>query len=563
VDTFDGDIGVWKSAPGKGRKTPKGRQVDDAALADVRTLLGDRPRRRDLLIEHLHLIQDQYGHLSVQHLNALADEMRMAQTEVYEVATFYAHFDVVKDGEVPPPALTIRVCDSLSCELAGAQALKSALEDGLDPAKVRVLRAPCMGRCDTAPVLEIGHNHIDFATAEKVDAAIAADDTHPHMTDYQDLAAYRATGGYDKLESLRANGDWQAVQDLVNQSGLRGLGGAGFPSGKKWGFVRAADGPRYLAVNGDEGEPGTFKDRYYLERTPHLFLEGMLIAAWAVEADTCFIYMRDEYPVVLKILADEITRLEDAGLVSKGYIDLRRGAGAYICGEESAMIESIEGKRGLPRHRPPYVAQVGIFNRPTLVHNIETLHWVTRICREGPEVLSSVEKNGRTGLRSYSVSGRVANPGVHLLPAGSTITDIIEAAGGMAEGHVFKAYQPGGPSSGLLPASLNDVPLDFDTLQPLGTFIGSAAVVVLSDHDRVRDAALNMLRFFEDESCGQCTPCRAGCSKAVQLMQADKWDQPLLQDLCDVMQDASICGLGQAAPNPIRLTMKHFSEEVS
>jgi len=563
VDTFDGDIGVWKSAPGKGRKTPKGRQVDDAALADVRALLVDRPRRRDLLIEHLHLIQDQYGHLSVQHLNALADEMRMAQTEVYEVATFYAHFDVVKEGEVPPPALTIRVCDSLSCELAGAQALKSALEDGLDPAKVRVLRAPCMGRCDTAPVLEIGHNHIDFATAEKVDAAIAADDTHPHMTDYQDLAAYRATGGYDKLESLRANGDWQAVQDLVNQSGLRGLGGAGFPSGKKWGFVRAADGPRYLAVNGDEGEPGTFKDRYYLERTPHLFLEGMLIAAWAVEADTCFIYMRDEYPVVLKILADEITRLEDAGLVSKGYIDLRRGAGAYICGEESAMIESIEGKRGLPRHRPPYVAQVGIFNRPTLVHNIETLHWVTRICREGPEVLSSVEKNGRTGLRSYSVSGRVANPGVHLLPAGSTITDIIEAAGGMAEGHVFKAYQPGGPSSGLLPASLNDVPLDFDTLQPLGTFIGSAAVVVLSDHDRVRDAALNMLRFFEDESCGQCTPCRAGCSKAVQLMQADKWDQPLLQDLCDVMQDASICGLGQAAPNPIRLTMKHFSEEVS
>ena len=563
MDTFDGDIGVWKSAPGKGRKTPKGRQVDDAALADVRALLGDRPRRRDLLIEHLHLIQDRYGHLSVQHLNALADEMRMAQTEVYEVATFYAHFDVVKDGDVPPPALTIRVCDSLSCELAGAQALKSALEDGLDPTKVRVLRAPCMGRCDTAPVLEIGHNHIDFATVEKVDAAIAADDTHPHMTDYQDLAAYRATGGYDKLESLRADGDWQAVQELVNQSGLRGLGGAGFPSGKKWGFVRAAEGPRYLAVNGDEGEPGTFKDRYYLERTPHLFLEGMLIAAWAVEADTCFIYMRDEYPVVLKILADEIARLEDAGLVAKGYIDLRRGAGAYICGEESAMIESIEGKRGLPRHRPPYVAQVGVFNRPTLVHNIETLHWITRICREGPEVLSSVEKNGRTGLRSYSVSGRVANPGVHLLASGSTITDIIEAAGGMAEGHVFKAYQPGGPSSGLLPASVNDVPLDFDTLQPLGTFIGSAAVVVLSDQDRVRDAALNMLRFFEDESCGQCTPCRAGCSKAVQLMQADKWDQPLLQDLCDVMQDASICGLGQAAPNPIRLTMKHFSEEVS
>jgi len=563
VDTFDGDIGVWKSAPGKGRKTPKGRQVDDGALGEVRALLGDRPRRRDLLIEHLHLIQDHYGHLSVAHLNALADEMRLAQSEVYEVATFYAHFDVVKDGETPPPALTIRVCDSLSCELAGAQALKSALEDGLDPAKVRVLRAPCMGHCDTAPVLEIGHNHIDFATPEKVEAAIAADDTHPHMTDYQDLAAYRATGGYEQLVSLRQDGDWAAVQNLVNQSGLRGLGGAGFPSGKKWGFVRAAEGPRYLAVNGDEGEPGTFKDRYYLERTPHLFLEGMLIAAWAVEADTCFIYMRDEYPVVLKILANEIAALEAAGLVPEGYIDLRRGAGAYICGEESAMIESIEGKRGLPRHRPPYVAQVGIFDRPTLVHNIETLHWIARVCREGPEVLSSVEKNGRVGLRSYSVSGRVANPGVHLLPAGSTITDIIEAAGGMAEGHVFKAYQPGGPSSGLLPASLNDVPLDFDTLQPHGTFIGSAAVVVLSDQDRVRDAALNMLRFFEDESCGQCTPCRTGCGKAVQLMQADKWDQPLLNDLCDVMQDASICGLGQAAPNPIRLTMKHFSEEVS
>ena len=563
MDTFDGDIGVWKSAPGKGRKTPKGRQIDDAALSDVRALLGDSPRRRDLLIEFLHLIQDSYGHLGVAHLNALADEMRLAQTEVYEVASFYAHFDVVKADEAPPPALTIRVCDSLSCELAGAQKLKSLLEDGLDKSEVRVLRAPCMGRCDTAPVLEIGHNHIDFATLEKVEEAIAADDTHPRITDYQDLAAYKADGGYKKLESLRLDGNWEDVQDLLDQSGLRGLGGAGFPSGKKWGFVRAAEGPRYLAVNGDEGEPGTFKDRYYLERMPHLFLEGMLIAAWAVEADTCFIYMRDEYPVVLKILADEIERLEQAGIVNPGYIDLRRGAGAYICGEESAMIESIEGKRGLPRHRPPYVAQVGIFGRPTLVHNIETLHWIARVCREGPEILSSVEKNGRKGLRSYSVSGRVAKPGMYLLPAGSSILDIIEAAGGMAKGHQFKAYQPGGPSSGLLPASLNDVPLDFDTLQSHDTFIGSAAVVVLSDQDKVRDAALNMLRFFEDESCGQCTPCRAGCGKAVQLMQAEKWDQTLLNDLCDVMQDASICGLGQAAPNPIRLTMKHFSDEIS
>ena len=554
--------GVWKSGKGKGRKTPKGRQLDDAALSDVQTLLGDRPRRRDLLIEFLHLIQDAHGHLSAPHLRALAEEMRLSQVEVYEVATFYAHFDVVKEGETPPPALTIRVCDSLSCEMAGAQQLKAALEDGFDASQVRVLRAPCMGRCDTAPVLELGHNHIDHATPEKVAAAIAAGDTHAHVADYEVLNAYRASGGYDTLLSLRDGGDWEAVQETVLASGLRGLGGAGFPSGRKWGFVRGAPGPRYLAVNGDEGEPGTFKDRYYLERTPHLMLEGMLIAAWAVEAETCFIYMRDEYPAVLEILTREIAALEAAGLVAPGYIDLRRGAGAYICGEESAMIESIEGKRGLPRHRPPYVAQVGIFDRPTLVHNVETLHWVARVCREGPEVLSSVEKNGRKGLRSYSVSGRVAEPGVYLLPAGSTITDIIEAAGGMAQGHLFKAYQPGGPSSGLLPASISDVPLDFDTLQPLGSFIGSAAVVVLSDKDSAKAAALNMLRFFEDESCGQCTPCRVGCEKAAKLMEADRWDQPLLEELCQAMADASICGLGQAAPNPIRLTMKHFADEI-
>ena len=554
--------GVWKSGKGKGRHTPKGRQLDDAAWAEVQALLGDRPRRRDLLIEFLHLIQDAHGCLSAAHMRALAEEMRLSQAEVYEVATFYAHFDVVKEGEAVPPALTIRVCDSLSCELAGAQQLKAALEDGLDASEVRVLRAPCMGRCDTAPVLELGHNHIDHATVEKVEAAIAAGDTHAHLPDYEDHAAYVSDGGYATLTDLRENGDWEAVQDKVLASGLRGLGGAGFPSGKKWGFVRGNAGPRYLAVNGDEGEPGTFKDRYYLERTPHLFLEGMLIAAWAVEAETCYIYMRDEYPAVLEILAREIKALENAGVVAEGYIDLRRGAGAYICGEESAMIESIEGKRGLPRHRPPFVAQVGIFDRPTLVHNVETLLWVARVCREGSEVLNSTEKNGRVGLRSYSVSGRVAKPGVYLLPAGSTILDIIAASGGMAEGHVFKAYQPGGPSSGLLPASINDVPLDFDTLQPLGTFIGSAAVVVLSDQDRARDAALNMLRFFEDESCGQCTPCRVGCEKAVKLMQADEWDQPLLEDLCTAMSDASICGLGQAAPNPIKLVMEHFKDEV-
>ena len=559
---LDDRKGVWKSGKGKGRHTPKGRQYEDQALIDVQALLGDGERRADLLIEFLHLIQDEYGHLSAAHLRALAEELKLSQAEVFEVATFYAHFDVVKEDETPPPALTIRVCDSLSCELAGAEQLQQALEDGLDPSQVRVVRAPCMGRCDTAPVLEIGHKHIDHATPEKVNAVIAGGDFHAKIPDYETLDAYVANGGYETLKSLRDGGDWEAVQDKVLSAGLRGLGGAGFPSGKKWGFVRANAGTRYLAVNGDEGEPGTFKDRYYLERTPHLFLEGMLIAAWAVEAEKAFIYMRDEYPAVLHILRTEIAALEQAGLVAPGYIDLRRGAGAYICGEESAMIESIEGKRGLPRHRPPFVAQVGIFSRPTLVHNIETLHWVARICREGPEILNSVEKNGRTGLRSYSVSGRVKNPGVHLLPAGSTIMDIIEAAGGMAEGHEFKAYQPGGPSSGLLPATINDVPLDFDTLQPLGTFIGSAAVVVLSQHDRARDAALNMLRFFEDESCGQCTPCRVGCEKAVKLMQADSWDQPLLEELCGAMADASICGLGQAAPNPIKLVMQHFGDEI-
>lgn len=558
----DQGSGIWKSGRGKGRVTPKGRQLDDVAWADVQALLAGRTIRRDHLIEYLHLIQDKFGHLSAAHLRALAEEMRLSMVEIYEVASFYAHFDVVKEGETPPPALTIRVCDSLSCELAGAQELKAALEKGFDPSEVRVLRAPCMGRCDTAPVLELGHAHIDHATPEKVDAAIAAGDTHAHIPEYQTFDAYRADGGYETLAKLRKGGDFETVQQTLLDAGLRGLGGAGFPSGKKWGFVRDAPAPRYLAVNGDEGEPGTFKDRYYLERVPHLFLEGMLIGAWAVEAQTCFIYMRDEYPAVLEILAREIAALEDAGIAPKGYIELRRGAGAYICGEESAMIESIEGKRGMPRHRPPFVAQVGIFDRPTLVNNVETLHWVTRILREGGEILSGVEKNGRKGLRSYSVSGRVQNPGVHLLPAGSTITDIIEAAGGMLAGHAFKAYQPGGPSSGLLPASMSDIPLDFDTLQPHGTFIGSAAVVVLSDKDSAKQAALNMLRFFEDESCGQCTPCRVGCEKAVKLMEADTWDQPLLEELCTAMGDASICGLGQAAPNPIRTTMQHFPEEI-
>ena len=554
--------GIWKNGSGKGRRTPKGRQYDDNALKEVEELLGNLELRSDLLIEHLHRLQDEFGYLSIRHLHALAELLQMSMAEVYEVATFYAHFDVIREDEKAPPALTIRVCDSLSCELAGSNELKAALENGLDVDQVRVLRAPCMGRCDAAPTLEIGHNHIDHATIEKVQAAISSGDTNVKIPDYETLKMYIEKGGYSKLKSLEKSGNWQEVQETVLSAGLRGLGGAGFPSGKKWEFVRANSGPRYLAVNGDEGEPGTFKDRFYLERSPHLFLEGMLIAAWAVEAEKVFIYMRDEYPAVLKILKTEISALENKKIVSPGYIDLRRGAGAYICGEESAMIESIEGKRGIPRHRPPFVAQVGIFNRPTLVHNVETLHWIARICREGPEILNSVEKNGRKGLRSYSVSGRVNNPGVHLLPAGSTITDIIEAAGGMPEGHKFKAYQPGGPSSGILPASMDDIPLDFDTLQPHGSFIGSAAVVVLSDHDRARDAALNMLRFFEDESCGQCTPCRVGCEKAVKLMQAEVWDVDLLNEIGDTMVDASICGLGQAASNPIKLTIKHFPNEV-
>ncbi len=556
--------GVWKDGTGRGRHTPKGRQLDSSALDDVRKLLGNRPRRRDLLIEYLHLIQDNYGYLSDLHLHGLAEEMRISMAEIFEVATFYAHFDVVREGETPPPPLTVRVCDSLSCELAGSAALFEALMDDYEGGgKIRVVKAPCMGRCEVSPALEIGHNHIGRATTDKVAAAIDGNDIHPHIPSYQAITDYMEHGGYQTLKELRTGRCRpDEIEEKLLASGLRGLGGAGFPAGRKWSLVRAEYGVRYLAVNGDEGEPGTFKDRHYLESEPHLFLEGALIAAWAIDAEKIYIYMRDEYPAVLEILRQEILALETMGLIDPGHIDLRRGAGAYICGEESAMIESIEGKRGLPRHRPPFVAQSGIFGRPTLVQNVETLYWVARVCREGPGILNETDLNGRTGLRSYSVSGRVKEPGVKLLPAGSTITNIIEACGGMLEGHTFMAYQPGGPSSGLLPATIADVPLDFDTLQPHGSFIGSAAVVVLSDHDSARSAALNMLRFFESESCGQCTPCRVGCEKAVKLMQADRWDAALLEDLCQTMEDASICGLGQAAPNPIRLVMKHFPEEV-
>ena len=555
--------GVWKSGRGKGRKTPKGRQLDDTALVDIRHLIAKQPLKRDLLIEYLHVIQDRYGYLSAAHLRALAEEMRLSQVEVYEVATFYAHFDVVKEDQAPPPPLTIRVCDSLSCELAGAQKLMDEIRKGVDQSQIRVLRAPCMGRCDQAPTLEIGHRHVDRADLDKVLDTVETGIFDPEIPAYVHLDSYLQAGGYKILREYRGGKvSRDDVQNMILRSGLRGLGGAGFPTGRKWSFVRAEPSPRLMAVNADEGEPGTFKDRYYLESEPHYFLEGMLIAAWAVEAEAVYIYLRDEYPAVRKILDTEISALESAGIVQRETIHLRRGAGAYICGEESAMIESIEGKRGLPRHRPPFVAQVGLFNKPTLVHNVETLHWVARICREGPELFTSIERNGRAGLRSYSVSGRVVNPGIYVLPAGSVITDLIEAAGGMADGHTFRFYQPGGPSSGLLPATICNVPLDFDALQEHGTFIGSAAVVVMSDADTARAASLNMLRFFADESCGQCTPCRVGCDKALRLMEQDKWDDDLLEEFCLAMEDASICGLGQAAPNAIRSAMRHFPGDV-
>ncbi|MDH3661070.1 MAG: NAD(P)H-dependent oxidoreductase subunit E [Alphaproteobacteria bacterium] len=551
---------------GKGRSHPKGRQLDEQALAEVQTLLGERPRDPDLLIEFLHLIQDRYGHMSAAHMRALAEEMRLSQTEIYEVATFYAHFDPIKEGEVAPPALTIRVCDSLTCEMMGAQALMEALSDTVDPRNVRVVRAPCMGRCAAAPVAEVGHRHIDHATQEKIEATVADGDTHPVIPDYQVFEDYVKAGGYDQLAACRSEAlTVDDVMKTLDDAGLRGLGGAGFPSHRKWQFVRAGAAPRYLAINGDEGEPGTFKDRYYLEREPHRFLEGALIAAWGIEAETVYIYMRDEYPAVLEILREEIGKLEKAGIVEPGYLILRRGAGAYICGEESAMLESIEGKRGLPRHRPPYAAEVGLFGRPTLIHNVETVTWIPTILEKGADWFARQGKGESKGLRSYSVSGRVKEPGVKLAPAGITAKELIdEFCGGMADGHNFKGYLPGGASGGILPASMADIPLDFGpALDKHGCFVGSHAVVVLSDQDGIKDVAINLLKFFEDESCGQCTPCRLGCEKAVKLMSSNAWDQGLLTELNKAMSDASICGLGQAAPNPIRSVMKFFADEIS
>jgi NADH:ubiquinone oxidoreductase subunit F (NADH-binding)/NADH:ubiquinone oxidoreductase subunit E len=552
---------------GSGRRrpprTPKGRQIDPAALEQVQALLTDRPRRRDLLIEHLHLIQDTYGHLSAAHLAALAAEMKMAQTEVYEVATFYSHFDVVKDGP-PPPAITVRVCDSLSCAMAGAESLLEKLP-GILGKDVRVVRAPCMGACDHAPVCAVGHVQTFAATPDKVVAAVKA---KPHAHAFKpetDFAVYQTAGGYTLLKDLLAG---KRTRDelikIVSDAGLRGLGGAGFPTGRKWSLVCAEPAPRMFAVNADEGEPGTFKDRYYLERDPHRFIEGMLIAAFVVEAADTYLYVRDEYPEVRLMLVEEIAKVEKAGLSDHTKIHIRRGAGAYICGEESAMIESIEGKRGLPRHRPPYVAQNGLFGRPTLEQNVETLYWVRDIVEKGAAWATSQGRHERKGFRSFSVSGRVKSPGVKLAPAGVTMRELIdEFCGGMADGHTFKAYLPGGASGGILPASMADIPLDFGMLEKHGCFVGSHAVVILSDQDDVKAAALNLMKFFEDESCGQCTPCRVGTEKAVKLMEQGPWDATLLSELAALMRDASICGLGQAAPNPLLCVLKYFPEELS
>ena len=526
----------------------------------LKKILAPLDFRRDLLIEHLHKIQDHFGYLSEKNLSLLAKILKLSKVEVYEVASFYAHFDIVKEGDTPPPKTTIRVCNSLSCQINGSKILKNKIIDKFQNQDIRILDAPCMGRCGSAPVLEIGHFHVENANLEKVSEAIEKKWTSPIIPNYQSFYDYINKGGYQKFNEVKNRQDiWY---DNIIKADLRGLGGAGFRTAKKWKLVSNEKGPRYLAVNGDEGEPGTFKDKHYLEKEPHMFLEGMLMAATSINAEKCFIYIRDEYPAVLKILKNEIIKLENDKIIPTNYIDLRRGAGAYICGEESAMIESIEGKRGLPRHRPPYVGQSGIFGKPTLVHNVETLYWVARIIREGPEIFTAYTKNNCMGLRSYSVSGRVKNPGLYLLPSGSTILDIIEASGGMIEGHHFKAYQPGGASSGLLPATINDVPLDFDTLNKYNTFIGSAAVVVLSDKDKIKDVALNMIEFFKSESCGQCTPCRVGCEKAVNIMKQKDWDISLLEDLCEVMESSSICGLGQAATKPIKSSISFFSEEL-
>ncbi|MBZ9895638.1 NAD(P)H-dependent oxidoreductase subunit E [Mesorhizobium sp. BR1-1-6] len=545
---------------------PKGRPLDDAALAEVQALLGARQRRRDLLIEFLHLIQDRYGCLSARHLRALAQDMRLSQAEVYEVATFYDHFDVVKEGEMPPAPLTIRVCDSVSCMLAGADTLLAELQAGADPAATRVMRAPCMGRCAGAPAARIGDREVDQATAEGLRRMAAAAETGVNVLDYVGLEAYRQAGGYQLLQRVRIGAlTTDELIATVGDAGLRGLGGAGFPAGKKWQFVRSYPGPRLMSINGDEGEPGTFKDRIYLERDPHRAFEGALIAAHAVEAERIYLYMRDEYPAVLAILRQEIAALEATGIVKPGFIELRRGAGAYICGEESAMLESIEGKRGMPRHRPPYIAEVGLFGRPTLNHNVETLWWIRDIVEKGAQWFAAQGRPGHPGIRSWSVSGRVKNPGVKLAPAGVTVRELIDDyCGGMADGHEFKAYLPGGASGGILPAALGDIPLDFGgDLAKQGAFVGSHAIVVFSQADNIKQVTLNLMKFFKHESCGKCTPCREGTEKLVAILQEQgPMPEDKIRDLEAVMRDSSICGLGQAAPNPINHLLTHFRSDL-
>ncbi|KAF3981643.1 MAG: NADH-quinone oxidoreductase subunit F [Methylococcales symbiont of Hymedesmia sp. n. MRB-2018] len=550
----------------KKRKGPKGHTVDLTALDDVKSLLGTESRQGDLLIEHLHKIQDKYQHISSKHLVALAHEMNLSTAEVYEVASFYHHFDVVKEGQTPPPALTVRVCVSLSCEMTNAQDLISALEQGLDN-NIRVQKVPCVGRCQHAPIAVVGQNSIHQATVESVTTAVNNKETTEKVTEYISMEQYKAGGGYQTLKKvIEGNISTESIMKKMENSGLRGLGGAGFPAGKKWRIVNSFAAPRMMAVNIDEGEPGTFKDRHYLEIDPHRFLEGMIIAALTVGCDAIYVYLRDEYACCREILSKEIANLQcnpPSSMYKMPAIYLRRGAGAYICGEESAMVESIEGKRGMPRLRPPFLAEVGLFGRPTLEHNMESVYWVRDILEKGPNWFSSHGRHERKGLRSFSISGRVNKPGVHLAPAGITMRELIaEYCGGMQEGHAFYGYFPGGASGGMLPESMADIPMDFDTLNQYGCFIGSAAVIVFSNHDSAKKLALNTMRFFAEESCGQCTPCRVGTAKAATLMKEKDWDTDLLEELSSVMVDASICGLGQAAPNPMRCVIKYFPDEL-
>ena len=551
-----------KSSRGKGRYKPKGRLVDPSARAEIEALLGSEPPRRDLLIESLHLIQDHYRHLSARHLAALADWMRLPMAEIWEVASFYDHFDLVREGEDAPAPCTVRVCTSLSCMMAGGEELLRELQAHASE-NVRFVGAPCIGACDKAPAAAIGYQLVEHADLTTLSAVSEAGNAEIPAGARQ-FDAYCAESGYDLLRDLLSGKtSSEDALSILDAAALRGLGGAGFPTGRKWRIVSGQPGPRLMAVNGDEGEPGTFKDRLYLSTDPHRMIEGILIAAHIVGVETCYIYMRDEYPEIIALLRLELDKVRAAGLADHVAIELRRGAGAYICGEESAMIESIEGKRGLPRHRPPYVAEVGIFGRPTLVNNVETLHWIRDILTHGADWFNQQGRDGHPGPRSYSVSGRVKSPGVIVAPAGSTVMELIERCGGMAEGHSFKGYLPGGASGGILPASKGDIPLDFGgKLAEEGCFVGSHAVVVLSDQDNMWDSATNLMKFFAHESCGQCTPCRNGTEKAVSMMGAAEPDTDLLGELSVTMADASICGLGQAAVNPLVSVMTHFPEDI-